>query len=174
MMINKKLMALALLFFTVSILNYCYVKEHPKIVAISVEEFTGVSVYSNDKISYAIARISSDGSTLKCNGWAFIENQSSEFAKIAMTLVDSNGHSYVFPAIMTQREDVADAYKKDFYLQSGFSVSCKMSGLPEDTYAVNLYMNNEEHERYSTIQLPYTISFNGEDITEVVEDVSDF
>lgn len=168
-MVNKKLMALALLCFGFSVLSYWYIDEHPKVVAISAEQFTGASELVDQSILYAIDSISSDGNTLKCNGWAFEENQSSESSCVAFALRDGSGHSYVFPAIMSERKDVAAAYESEFYLQSGFSASCKMSGLSKDIYMVILYLNNDARGEYSTIQLPYQISFNGDDKIEIIE-----
>lgn len=170
MIINKKLMALAVLFFLLSALNYWYAWKHPQIMAISVEEFAGTSVYGDDQIFYAVDHISSEGSHLKFDGWAFLENQDCESTQIAISLVDSAGHDYIFPTTVIPREDVAEAYENDFYAKSGFSKSCEMRGMPEGTYAVDLYLNSVEQGRYSVMSLPYKVCFDGEEITDVIED----
>lgn len=164
-MVNKKLMALAVVFLLLAITSRTYIKTHPKPVEPSgfvLEELLeGMQPQSGGDILYNLEGKSVDGSVLTLYGWAFMEGHSTEFTNVVIGLRNETGDIRAFQTEKSARTDVSAAFGDSLYEGSGFSANCEMKGLSAGSYTVMLYLVDAEQETYYNLYLPETVEFDG-------------
>lgn len=158
-------MALSVLFLVLAVVSHIYIKTHPESVEPSgfelQELLQDIQLQTDEKIQHNIDDEHSDGSTLILNGWAFIENHSTEFTNVVIGLRNKAGNERVFQTEKVARTDVSAAFGNSLYEGSGFSATCEMKGFDVDEYKAILYVIDSKKETYYRLELPGEIKFDG-------------
>ena len=169
-MLNKKLLVLACVFLALSCVTRLYQERHPAPVAVEVSSLIkGMSIMEEAVLSYNIDDSSCEAEDFLISGWAFIEGHSTAVTNPLICVKGEDQTVYAFTTKKIQRLDVADAYGTSLYEGAGFSVTCSMRGLPKDQYSLMLYEVDSEQKKYAVLSLPYTVAFDGVNVTLVEE-----
>ncbi|MBS5134441.1 MAG: hypothetical protein KHZ05_03205 [Oscillospiraceae bacterium] len=165
-MINKKLMAMAAIFFLLAIGSHIYIEAHPAPIepsGFTLDELLGgMEPQSDGEVLYNLDSKSVEGSVVSLYGWALMEGRSTEFTNTVIGLQDETGNLRVFTTEKVARPDVSTAFGDSLYEGSGFSAKCDMNGFPAGNYTVILYFTDAEQNVYYYSNIPVTIIFDGE------------
>ena len=167
-MVNKKLMALAVIFLLLAIGSHAYIRAHPEPVepdGFTLEELLdGMELRTDGQIQYNLDSVGTENTVVSLYGWALMEGHSTEFTNVVIGLRDTAGNLRLFTTEKIARTDVSAAFDNSLYEGSGFSAECNMNGLPEGNYTVVLYLTDAKLDAYYTLDLPGNVTFDGLDI----------
>ena len=118
-MVNKKLMALAVIFLLLAIGSHAYIRAHPEPVepdGFTLEELLdGMELRTDGQIQYNLDSVGTENTVVSLYGWALMEGHSTEFTNVVIGLRDTAGNLRLFTTEKIARTDVSAAFDNSLY-----------------------------------------------------------
>jgi len=98
------------------------------------------SLQESNNIKWQFDEFNDSDDSLRVNGWAYINKQSSDDSQVAIVL-SSDTTNYLIPAVPIKRADVTTHFSGLNYDDSGFAINLKKINLQKGAYRVGVYIN---------------------------------
>jgi hypothetical protein len=110
----------------------------------------------NESLLYNIDGLSVASETIYLCGWSFVPNIDNDTTETFIALTDASGVTTVFYAFESERPDVATAFERNDYLNSGFEATIKLSDLPQDLVSISI-IKGINGELYGSEPIPVNL-----------------